>query len=143
MPLYPLKTRPTEGKREEVWCPIRKKWVALTPEEHVRQALILHFLHLNFSSALIAVEREFKYNGRRKRFDLMVFRRNGEPFLLAECKAPFEPLDEEVLDQTLRYNSQFHTRWLLMTNGKALYAFEEERLEYHLRAQLPSPAELY
>ena len=143
LPFYELKTRAGSGKREEVFCPIRRKWVALTPEEHVRQCLVQHLLGLNFPRGLIAVEREFKYNSLKKRFDVMIFRKNGEPFLLAECKAPFEPLDDEVVAQAQRYNSQFHARWLLFTNGAKLYAFEEVNLEYHLRGQLPSPVELY
>lgn len=143
LPFYELKTRAGTGKREEVFCPIRKKWVALTPEEHVRQCLVQHLLELNFPKGLLAVERAFQYNSLSKRFDALIFRRDGEPFLLAECKAPFEPLDEAVVDQALRYNSQFHARWLLFTNGTRLFTFEEVDLEYHLREQLPSPVCLY
>lgn len=143
LPFYELKTRAGAGRREAVFCPIRQKWVALTPEEHVRQCLVQHLLALNFPKGLIAVERAFKYNSLNKRFDALIFRKNGEPFLLAECKAPFEPLDEAVVDQALRYNSQFHARWLLFTNGSKVFAFEQVNLTYNMRAYLPSPVELY
>lgn len=107
-----------ENGRKEVLDPIRKKWVILTPEEWVRQH-ILHYLLYDkkYPRSLIAVERGIELNGLKKRFDVVVFGRNGLPFLLIECKAPEEPLNEKVLEQSLRYNMQLNAAYLWMSNG--------------------------
>ena len=79
---HDLKLREVEGKRE-VFDPLRKKWVAYTPEEHVRQTFIL-FLTLDkgVPPELIAVEQQFKGAlGKEYRADIVVYGRNGTPRL--------------------------------------------------------------
>ncbi len=68
---------------------IRKKYVVLTPEEWVRQHVVHYLAEVKkVPVALIAVEREIALYGLRRRFDVVVFSRQGEPWLLVECKAP-------------------------------------------------------
>lgn len=113
----------TNAGRDEVWSPLRKKWVALTPEESVRQTLVQHLLAAGVPQALMAEERAITVDGRPRRFDLLVFDRTGAPTLLAECKAPTEPLTDAVLHQLANYNRALAAPWLVVTNGPVLWAF--------------------
>lgn len=101
---------------------IRKKYVVLTPEEWVRQHVI-HYLAgaKKVPAALIAVEREIDLYGLRKRFDVVVFDREGNPWLLVECKAPSVPLTRQVFDQAFRYNMTLEAPYVAVTNGVQHY----------------------
>ena len=68
---------------------VRKKYVVLTPEEWVRQHVV-HYLveKKGYAISRVAVEREIELYGLKRRFDIVVFDRSGNPWLLVECKAP-------------------------------------------------------
>lgn len=116
-----MKIRETNG-HAEVFDPLRKKYVALTPEERVRQELI-RFLNMDKGVPLhmMACERGLMVNNLPKRFDLVVFGNEGKPVLIAECKAPGIQLNEEVFYQAARYNLALQVRYLLITNGLEMY----------------------
>jgi hypothetical protein len=106
----------------KIYDEVRKKWIALTPEEWVRQHLI-HYLrdHLGYPGSLMAVEKSLRYNGMTRRSDLVVFGRDSAPLLLAECKAPGIKIDGKTFDQAARYNLQYQVPYLLVTNGLEHY----------------------
>jgi hypothetical protein len=109
----------------QVFDPIRKKPVAFTPEEHVRQLLLAHMMtDLNYPSSMIAVERALNGGARNYRYDLVVYSREHRPWMLAECKAPTQDIDPEVLFQLLRYHKQLPCRYWLLTNGRQSYCAE-------------------
>ena len=125
MPAPPgLKVRRHE-RRDQVYDPIRRKWVALTPEEWVRQ----HVVHLLLERAgvadgLIAIERELTWEGTRRRADIVVFSRKGRPWMVVECKAPGVTVAQGPLDQAARYNRAMGARYVLVTNGIQLVGWE-------------------
>lgn len=84
---------------------VRKKYVVLTPEEWVRQHVV-HYLveKKGYAISRVAVEREIELYGLKRRFDIVVFDRSGNPWLLVECKAPAVALTQKVFDQVFRYN---------------------------------------
>lgn len=128
LPEYELKTRRNKNGTLEVHDPIRQKYVAATPEELVRQRLTIWLAaERQVPPALVAVEKKLTYNKLAKRFDLLVYSRQGTPLLLAECKAPDVPLTNETLLQAAIYNSHFDAQWLLVTNGKALHSYRKSR----------------
>jgi hypothetical protein len=101
---------------------IRKKFVALTPEEHVRQTLIHYLIHdKNYPRSRIAVEMTIKFNTLIKRCDVVVFDKGGKPFLIAECKAPAVKITQNTFDQVARYNLTLKVNYLLVTNGHEVY----------------------
>jgi type I site-specific restriction endonuclease len=101
-----------------VWDIVRNKWVALTPEDFVRQHAIHFFIHdLNFPNGRIGVETEVVFHGMKRRADLVLYTREAFPLLIAEFKAPTVKIEEAVLSQTLRYNSVLNAPWLLISNG--------------------------
>ena len=78
---------------------VRKKYVVLTPEEWVRQHVV-HYLveKKGYAISRVAVEREIELYGLKRRFDIVVFDRSGNPWLLVECKAPAVALTQKVFD---------------------------------------------
>ncbi len=110
------------GEVVRIYDEVRKKWIVLTPEEWVRQHLI-HYLrdHLGYPDSLMAVEKSLRYNGMTRRSDLVVFGRNSNPLILAECKAPGIQIGVKTFDQAARYNLQYQVPYLLITNGMDHY----------------------
>lgn len=106
-----------DGKAS-IFDPVRRKYVALTPEEWVRQHVI-QFLgnekHVPLS--LIRVESGIRLFKTRKRFDIVVSDRNGNALVLVECKAPTVLVTRDVLDQAVRYNLSVKVEYLMLTNG--------------------------
>jgi len=111
-----LKLR-TQNNIEQVFDPIRKKWVAFTEEEKVRQFFILQLIsELNIPASHISVERKITLNGLTKRYDIVVYK-DAKPWMVVECKAPHIPLTQEVLDQVGRYNQTLNAEIIGVTNG--------------------------
>lgn len=107
---------------------IRKKFVVLTPEEWVRQHVIHYLIEVkHFPVALLAVEREIDLYGLRRRFDVVVFDRTGNPWLLVECKAPSVVLNRQVFDQAFRYNITLEAPYVAITNGVKHFCGKIER----------------
>lgn len=97
---------------------IRKKWLQLTPEEWVRQHLLNYLVNIEgYPASSIAVEKELKLNDTKKRFDIVVYNRRLQPYLIIECKAPYIALDQIVIDQALRYNLSLKAPYLMISNG--------------------------
>ncbi len=112
-----LRLRQEDGKTR-VFDPIRKKWLVLTPEEHVRQYLIGFLTEkLRYPNSLTAVEKAIQVAGLSKRFDLVVYDRTHKPWMLVECKSPDVPITETTLHQLLSYQGTVQCRYWLLTNG--------------------------
>lgn len=116
-----MKIREVNGNAE-VFDPLRKKYVSLTPEEKVRQELI-DFLTTAKKVPLhmMVSERGITVNNMPKRFDLLVYGNNGKPVMIVECKAPGIPVNEEVFYQAARYNLALQVKYLLITNGSVMH----------------------
>ncbi len=121
-PSYAFRIKATEEAGVSVFDVCRKKFVALNPEEWVRQHLI-HFLHREkgVPLSLMAIERSLKLYNTRKRTDVLVYSNTQQPWLIAECKAPDVPLNQQVLDQVLRYNLVFGVSYVVLSNGLQHY----------------------
>lgn len=111
---------------DRVWDRSRQAWVALTPEEHVRQ-WFLDFLidEKKISPSRIATELPIKVAHRSLRADIVIFKdRSTEPLALIECKAPNVELGEQTLRQASAYNSMLGARYVILTNGKQTFAYD-------------------
>ena len=121
---YDFRFTTTEGK-QYIFDEIRKKNILLTPEEWVRQHIIHYLVYdKNYPKAMIAVEKEFKVNHLKKRFDILVYSRDMQPFLLIECKSPKISLNEAAISQIANYNSKFQSKYLWASNGNQNYCFD-------------------
>lgn len=115
----------TQEGKQYIFDEIRKKNILLTPEEWVRQHILHHLVYdLNYPKSLIAVEKEFKVNHLKKRFDVLVYDRNMQAFLLIECKSPKISLNDATISQIANYNSKFKAHYLLVSNGNQNYCFD-------------------
>lgn len=114
-PHFKLKS---EGEKNYIFCLIRKQWLLLTEEEWVRQNFINYLTTtLQYPLTLIAVEKELLLNGLKKRFDILIYNRTHQPWMLIECKAPQVELSEAVLQQALRYHMSIPVNYIVITNG--------------------------
>ena len=103
---------------------LRKKLILLTPEEWVRQHVINFLISYNIPKNHIAVEKKIIINKMTKRFDLVVYDRNGNVLLLVECKAPNVKINQKVFDQTSIYNKYLKSKYLMITNGLNHFYFK-------------------
>ena len=137
-----FKTQAQEG-RTQVFDPLRRRFVALTPEEEVRQkTLYLLVEHLGVPAGRLAVEYSVKVNGLDKRADAVVFGNEGYPLMIVECKAPTVTLTDAVLEQALRYHSVLHPDYLLLTNGAVFYCYKAEGTALQPLDHLPNYEEM-
>ena len=117
LPQYAFKLKEL-GSSTQIFDAIRKKYVALTPEEWVRQNFLQYLIQdKNFPASLIAVEAGLKYNQMQKRTDVLVYNKLGNPYLMVECKAPEVKITQDAFDQIARYNMVFKVKYLVVTNG--------------------------
>ncbi len=116
-PRMSIKLREANGHRE-VFDIVRNRFVALTPEEWVRQHFIL-YLHqqLLYPLELMQVEGSISLNGMSKRCDIVVYDSNVRPLIIVECKKETVPLTQKVIDQACRYNLVLQVPFLCLTNG--------------------------
>ncbi len=101
---------------------IRKKFILLSPEEWVRMHVVQFLIREhNYAKGLINVERQLKVNNISKRYDVVVFNKDGSVFMIVECKAPSVPINQVVFDQIARYNLALDAQYLMVTNGLQHY----------------------
>lgn len=116
-PMYEFRFKNNKNKLY-IFDIIRKKFVVLTPEEWVRQNVVQFLLEeKKIPVTLINVEKALKINGLTKRYDIVVFRTNGEIFLVVECKAPHIEITQSVFDQIAIYNLSLNAEFQMVTNG--------------------------
>lgn len=128
----------TEAGREYIFCSSRRRWFVLTPEEWVRQNFLNYLaLVLQYPMSLIAVEKQLMLNGRRKRFDIVVYK-NSLPFMIVECKEMNVMLTEDTMLQALRYNTDLQAEIMVITNGTNCAAFRRNANGFVAVAELPA-----
>lgn len=107
-----------QNNKSEIFDPLRKRFVALTDEEWVRQNLINYLAaYKKVPLHMMASERGLFVNKLPKRFDVVVYSYKGNPVMIVECKAPHIKLNEDVFYQAARYNLTLQVNYLLITNG--------------------------
>jgi hypothetical protein len=138
-PDYSFRFKNSENK-VSIFDEIRKKFIILTPEEWVRQHTIQFLLQeKKYPKSYINAEKTITINGTTKRYDLVVFKPNGELFLLVECKAPEVTISQQTFDQIARYNLKLNADYLMVTNGLNHYFCEMnlEEEKYIFLKELP------
>ncbi len=117
LPEYSFRIRDTEGKKQ-IFDSFRKKFVALTPEEWVRQNFLMYLVNdKQIPPTVVSVETALKVYSRKKRTDIVVHNRSGKPVMIVECKAPDVTIDDTVFDQIVRYNFALNVQYFVLTNG--------------------------
>jgi type I site-specific restriction endonuclease len=134
-----------QGDRQEIFDIVRKKYVALTPEEWVRQHIV-HYLvsDTGFPKGLISVEKQLLLNGLMKRTDIVLYNQSGSPVLIVECKATDIPVTQAVFDQAARYNLTLLVPYLWVTNGREHFIskIDHAKKAWAMLDELPAVQEL-
>lgn len=127
-----------QGSHREVLDIVRQRYVALTPEEWIRQNLI-HHLHfaLGYPLELMQVEAAITLNGLTKRCDIVIYNAHTRPIMIVETKKSEVTISQKVVDQACRYNLTLQVPYLLLSNGRQTLCLQVSSAEPHLR-QLPS-----
>jgi hypothetical protein len=137
-PAFEFRMREERGK-PQVFDVLRKKFVALTPEEWVRQHTVHFLISLGYPATLMAIETGVKFNQLSKRTDLLVYSHAAQPFLLVECKAPSVAISDATLRQAGVYNSVLKAHYLLITNGITHFCLKQNADgSYETRTQIPA-----
>jgi len=112
---------------EYIWDPLRRKSVRNTPEEAVRQWFI-SVLHegMKVPEHMMGSEVSLKVGPKDYRADIVVYDRRAHPVMVVECKRPEVTLDQDVVDQALRYNQQLDVKYIAITNGPKTFIFQRQ-----------------
>ena len=117
LPPYQYKISNKNGRRC-IFDPIRKKYVALTPEEWVRQHFVNYLISCKgYPLGLTANEVQVNLNGTKKRCDTVVYNNRLVPLAIVEYKAPTVEITQMVFDQITRYNIVLRVKYLIVSNG--------------------------
>ena len=121
LPPYQLRVRETNG-RKQILDILRRKYVALTPEEWVRQHFI-HYLidHKGYPAPLLANEVPLQVGEKKVRADSVLYDNHLRPRMIIEYKAPTIPLTQKVFEQISVYNLLLHVDYLIISNGIDTY----------------------
>ena len=75
--------------RPTVFDPLRHRFVALTPEEWVRQHFVNYLVqHLHYPAGLMANEVELTVGDKHLRCDTLLYNKDMQPQMIIEYKAP-------------------------------------------------------
>lgn len=144
LPEYPIKVKVIEGKRT-IFDEIRRQYVALTPEEWVRQHFV-HYLihHKGYSKSLMGNEVLVNLNNQKKRCDTIVYNNRLEPLMIIEYKAPQVKITQDVFNQIYHYNIVLRANYLVVSNGLQHFCCEMdyEMQNYRFLNDIPDYLEL-
>ncbi len=127
LPAFDAKIATKNGK-STIFDILRHRYVALTPEEWVRQHFV-HFLitYKGYPKSLMANEVQVQLNNTKKRCDTILYRRDLSARMIVEYKAPHVGISQSVFDQITRYNMVLKVDYLIVSNGLQHYCC---RLDY-------------
>jgi len=116
-PYYSFRLKNSENNTQ-IFDEFRKKFVALKPEEWVRQNCLKYLIYeKKYPKTLISVEKNFVVNGLKKRYDIVILNPKGTIYCVIECKAPSVKITQKTFDQIAKYNRTLNAKYLMVTNG--------------------------
>lgn len=146
LPPCELQIRPDSDSRRagmEIFDCLRRRWVALTPEEWVRQNFVRYLIqYKGFPPSLMANEVALKLNGTGRRADTMVYTRALRPLAVVEYKAPEVPVTQKVFDQIARYNLVLGAAFLVVSNGMRHFCCRYGDGSYEFLPDIPAYGEM-
>jgi hypothetical protein len=108
---------------EMIFDSIRRRFVKLTPEEWVRQNFVRYLVtEGKYPAGLMGIEVMFRMNKLKRRVDILVHNRSGEPVMIVECKSHEVKINETIFDQIVCYNMGLKVPYIVVTNGMVHYA---------------------
>lgn len=139
LPSYAIKIR-KEDDHEQILDILRRKYVALTPEEWVRQHFI-HYLieHKHYPATLLANEVKLQVGDKVLRADSVLYSTTLQPRMIIEYKAPHISITQKTFDQISTYNLLLHADYLVVSNGIRHYIcrMDYEQQKYVFLEDIP------
>ena len=118
LPSYAIKVSGTKT-HPTVFDPHRSKYVALPPEEWVRQHFVHFLIHYKgYPRLLMANEVPLSIGDKHLRADSVLYDSELKPRMIIEYKAPSIALSQKVFDQITVYNMLLHVDYLIVSNGR-------------------------
>lgn len=143
LPPKPIATRIDADGVCRLFDKLRAKWVAATPEEHVRQQFVGYLTdELKFPAAFIANEVGLTLNDTRRRCDTIIYTRTLSPLCIVEYKRPTVEITRKVFDQIARYNSVLGASYLIVSNGLRHYCCHFTGSGYEFLSSIPTYEEM-
>ena len=139
LPAYETRMCSRDGKRM-IFDPLRKAYVALTPEEWVRQHFVNFLTNFKgYPATLMANEVAIMLNGMKRRCDTVVYDKELRPRVIVEYKAPSVKITKEVFAQISRYNLTLQVDYLIVSNGLRHYCckMDYEKGSYTFLQEIP------
>lgn len=144
LPPYEIKVGEKDGKRL-IFDFLRRKYVALTPEEWVRQHFT-HFLveHKGYPQGLLGNEIELRIGEKRVRCDSILYNKVAQPQMIIEYKAPTIQIQQKTFDQIAAYNLLLKVDYLVVSNGREHFCcrMDYEKGSYEFLKDIPDYGEL-
>lgn len=140
LPAVELRTERIDGIIK-VFDRLRDRFVALTPEEFVRQHFVEYLSRqLGYPTSHMANEIGIEVNGMKKRCDTVVFYPDGTLRMIVEYKSPEVRITQAVFDQIVNYNRSLHAQYLVVSNGMSHYCcvMDYEHDSYQFLPQIPA-----
>jgi hypothetical protein len=144
LPYYEPKIR-KKGSMMEIYDTIRQKYVALTPEEWVRQHFVNWIItEKGYPVSLMANETGIKLNSLYRRCDTVVYNNQLEPLMIIEYKESNVSINQDVFDQIVRYNIVLKVQYLVVSNGVNHYCcrMDYENQTYEFLTDIPNYMDL-
>lgn len=145
LPQYNINVTTANDGTHQIFDRLRGKFVALTPEEWVRQHFVAFLIdHKGFPVGLMANEVSLSLNGTSRRSDTVVYNSSAQPLVIVEYKAPTVKISQKTFDQIIRYNMVFHAPYLIVSNGINHYCchIDLDKKSYEFLPDIPSYQEL-
>lgn len=144
LPTFEIKLSGTK-EQPRIFDILRRRYIALTPEEWVRQHFV-HFLteHKGYPAALMANEISLNIGNKKLRADSVLYDRRLQPRMIVEYKAPSVTITQKVFDQITAYNMLLHVDYLVVSNGLKHYCcrMNYANRSYEFLSDIPSYKEL-
>ncbi|MBR5385405.1 MAG: type I restriction enzyme HsdR N-terminal domain-containing protein [Bacteroidales bacterium] len=128
-------------RHQTIYDPLRRRDVALTPEEQVRQWFIgVLSEEFKIPRHMMMSEVPMQFGDARKQYraDIVVYDRAASPLMIVECKRPDVAISQDVIDQALRYHSVMDVAYIVLTNGHSTYMFGRSGSGFIPLSSIPS-----
>lgn len=134
LPAFEIKVKKIDEKTV-VFDRLRRKYVALTPEEWVRQHFVNYLItEKGYPATLIANEAPIELNSRKKRCDSIIYNNEIQPLVIVEYKSPEVKITQDVFNQIVCYNIVLRVKYLIVSNGLNHYCcrmdYDTQTFEY-------------
>ena len=145
LPQYEINVTEAPDGQLQIFDRLRNKFVALTPEEWVRQHFVSYLItHKGYTAGLMANEVSLTLNGTSRRSDTVVYTSVATPLVIVEYKAPSVKISQKTFDQIIRYNMVFQAPYIIVSNGLNHYCchIDFKNHSYKFLPDIPNYGEL-